>query len=314
MGMAATETESRPFGHRFLVQPELFPLRHGGESWGDERVDLRFLGGPYALSGLSAAQLRDARARFADLCHDASSGPTAVPLRIFRAPRSEFHTIHEVGWEYSLDLRYAPDRVDLAGMELMGSLRWRPDLSAAMWTWAAEGETFTGALENLFRAAVAYRLAETNGVVLHSAAVLERDRAHVFLGRSGAGKTTISRLSAGAGRTVLSDDLNAIVWRDGTPVVCQMPFSGDFGQARRVTGEFPLAGLYRLHQGGDVRLDAMSPAAGLGILAACATAVGRDPHRSDAVIDRLASLVHEMPVRGLTFSRSDDPWGVLDAA
>ena len=49
----------------------------------------------------------------------------------------------------------------------------------------------------------------------------------------------------------------------------------------------------------------------LFILLACATAVGRDPHRSDAVVDRLASLVLDTPVRRLTFTRCDDPWTVL---
>lgn len=298
------------FASRFLVDPERFPKLDAGEGWGDEALGLGFLGGPYAFLGLSSQQLRQARGRFGHLCLE-QIPLGAVELQVFRATRHDFHRITEVGWEYSLDLRYEPRRVDLAGMELMASLYWEEELRSALWTWSEGGETFLGALENAFRAVVAYRLAESHGVLLHSAAVLDRGRVHVFLGRSGAGKTTISRLSHASGRQVLSDDLNALLVRDGRAIVCQMPFAGDFGQQTAVRGEFPLAGLYGIAHGDVEALTDMSRAAGLGLLMSCATAVGSDPHRCEPVIDTLTGLAETIPVRRLTFSRSGDPWSVL---
>jgi hypothetical protein len=270
---------------------------------------LDFLGGPYVLEGLSRAQVDAVVERFSDLSGDPLPGATR--LRVFQIEKSDFREILEVGWEYSLDLRYGPNRVDLVGLELMASLQWRSELEAALWTYVPDGEVFAGTLENVFRAVVAYRLAATGGALLHSAGVLDEGGAHLFLGRSGAGKTTVSTLSAQSGRQVLSDDLNAVCWERDRPVVYQMPFSGDFGQAERVPGAFPLTAIHRLEKGSPERLRAASPAEAFGSLAACATAVGRDPYRSALVMETLERLASAVPVSTLTFARDGDPWSIL---
>ncbi len=308
-------SESTGFAQQFLHNPDLFPVRFSGERWGEATLRLDFLGGPYQVEGLSDPQVEALHDRFGDLCSDpeATAG-SVVRLRVFRVPQSDFRAIEEVGWEYSLDLRYAERRVDLAGLELMAALRWRDrELEAALWTYVPAGEVFAGTLENVFRAIVAYQLAAGGGCLLHSAGVLDSSGgAHLFLGRSGAGKTTISSLSDSSGRQVLSDDLNAVTWEQGQPVVYQMPFSGDFGQAHRVPGAFPLVAVHRLLQGSEETSTPCSPAEGLGILAACATAVGRDPFRSHPLLETLERLAAATPVRNLTFRRHGDPWSILD--
>ncbi|MBZ0112301.1 MAG: hypothetical protein K8J08_07575 [Thermoanaerobaculia bacterium] len=300
---------SDEFGSKFLQAPDLFPARFSGTQWGDLRLGLGFVGGPYVVEGLSTDQVVALRERFADLCGEPKEG--ALRLQVFRVDQSDFREITEFGWEYSLDLRYRANRVDLAGLELMASLQWRPDLEAALWTYVADGEVFAGTLENVFRALVAYRLAATGGALLHSAGVLDNGQARLFLGRSGAGKTTLSTLSAASGRQVLSDDLNAVSWEDGLPVVYQMPFSGDFGQAERVPGAFPLVEILRLEKGSTGQRRDASPAEAFGALAACATAVGRDPFRSASVMETLQRLASEVPVSTLTFTKDGDPWTIL---
>jgi hypothetical protein len=51
---------------------------------------------------------------------------------------------------------------------------------------------------------------EHGGVLLHSATVAKNDSGFLFLGKSEAGKTTVTRMSYEIGKTALGDDLNVI--------------------------------------------------------------------------------------------------------
>src|SRR6185369_17923284 len=105
---------------------------------------------------------------------------------------------------------------------------WRPQLSAALWTSEDGLLVERGIFENLLRIVVAYHMLELGVVLLHSAALADERGAHVFFGPSGAGKSTISRLGSAAGRSVLSDDMNALRIADDAVVVEKLPFAGDF--------------------------------------------------------------------------------------
>src|SRR5262249_12282362 len=140
--------------------------------------------------------------------------PAAVRGSLYTAPASDFLPVDTRGWEYAMDFAHGERSVCLAGLHLMARLDWTPNLSpnlgGALWT-SEEGELFPGIGENFLRVLVAYRLLELGGAVLHSAGVADGDGAFLFLGPSGAGKTTLSRQSEAQGRTVLSDDLNALL-------------------------------------------------------------------------------------------------------
>ena len=114
-------------------------------------------------------------------------------------------------------------------------------------------------------------------MLLHSAGVVDAGSAWVFVGRSGAGKTTLAGSSLAAGREILSDDLNAVVPAPGGPRVAPVPFAGDHrGSA---TEPVRLAALCRLVQGRRTLLEPMSGAEALSTLLAAAPFVNQDPHR-----------------------------------
>ena len=113
----------------------------------------------------------------------------------------------------------------LAGWDFAARIELQPQFAATMWTPHLEGEMFESAFANIFRVVVAYGVVAGGGALLHSAAVAEGDLAQLFVGVSGSGKSTISRLALESGRAVLSDDLNAL-WPDrGGPILsrCRSP-------------------------------------------------------------------------------------------
>lgn len=302
------------FGERFLVHPDLFPARRSGEAWGERALLLDLVGGPYRFTGLSAEQEERARHRFGAFCRDPSvSLPGAVETRFFRAAEADFHVIDTRGWEYGLDLDFGLGAVRIAGLRLMARLDWRPGLAAAVWTPDGGGEAFAGIFENAYRALVAYRLHEQGGAVLHGAALERNGGAYLFLGRSGAGKTTVSRLGLERGLTVLSDDLNALLPGSPVPEVVKLPFTGDFGDSGAPTAPVPLRALCRLEKSAEEGITPLSRAEAVGCLLACSPFLNTDPYRRETVIATLSALVPKsLPAYGLRFSLSGDLWDLSE--
>jgi len=302
------------FGERFLALPDLFPARRGGESWGDRRLTLDLPGGPYLAAGLSAAQAAAAEERFGELCRPARGGE-AVELRLFAVSPGEFLPVDTRGWEYALDFDHQPAAVRVAGLHLMARLDLAPaSLQVALWTsedGGAPGDRFPGIFENVLRIAVAYRLLDAGGLVVHSAGVADGESAYLFLGRSGAGKTTLSRLSEAAGRTVLSDDLNALLPGADGPRVAKLPFTGDVGDRRRGAPALPLARLLRLEKGAADELRPLSKAGAAAQLVACAPFVNVDPHRRERVAAIAEALAAAAPAGVLAFSLAGGFWSIL---
>jgi hypothetical protein len=271
------------------------------------------------VGGLSAVQVAAARERFGALCREGEGAPpegAAVRSLLFTAPASDFRAVDTRGWEYALDFEHGERSVRLAGLHLMARLDWAPALGGALWT-SEEGPLFPGIFENFLRVLVAYRLLALGGVVLHSAGITadaEGDAAFLFLGPSGAGKTTVSRLSEARGRTVLSDDLNALLPSPdpgGPPQVVKLPFTGDLGERREAHPPRPLRGLLRLEKGAADALRPLSPAATLALLFACSPFVNADPHRQEPLFGVLAGLARAAPARVLTFSLAGGFWDIL---
>lgn len=91
----------------------------------------------------------------------------------------------------------------------------------------AEGRYTPYAVENMLRMLLAYVLYETKrGFLLHSAGVVFKDRAYLFFGKSGSGKSTWSSMQKG--KVLLSDELVAVSESESTFMAHSTPFWGDF--------------------------------------------------------------------------------------
>lgn len=295
------------FGQTFLRNPDLFPARHAGEPWGDRELVLDLPGGPYGFSGLSADQEETALARFGDL--RVASEP-AITTSLFRAATEDFLEIDTRGWEYGLDFDFGPSSVRLAGLDLTGRLDWRPGLRGAIWTPAGAGDRFPGIFENFCRVLVAYRLHELGGAVIHGAAAVDGGEALLFAGRSGAGKSTVSRMAMERGLTILSDDLNALL---PGGILAGLPFTGDLDKADS-RSRYPLRAVLRLEKDTEDRLRPLRRAETAACLLACSPYVNADPNRHAALLSTLLDLMEGIPAYSLRFSLTGGMWGILAEA
>lgn len=297
------------FGDAYLT----CPLTDGdlpAESWGSETLAIDLAGGPYRFSGLVPAQAGWVQTRFQSLCDAVSGVPAPVSTTIHRLPESAFREIDTRGWVYTFDRDYHPERLCLAGWGFLAEIRFEPGLRGRLWTCRTDLERFAGVFENFFRVLVAYRVMQSGGVLLHSAAFARDGRAQVVFGRSGAGKSTSSRFALNAGWEVLSDDMNALLpdpWQ-----VEKLPFAGDLGQTPSRSRAYPIAGLRWLQQAATHAVRPMSGTLALARLLVCAPVVNEDPFRVDGLLHNLTNLLGHASAETLDFARDPGFLSLLD--
>jgi hypothetical protein len=291
----------------YLVDPETFPARAEGAPWGDVRVGLRIGGEAIRLEGVSRAQ--------SDTIEELWSGFVVAPsgdggdeaeVSVFRAEPRAFRSFDRSGWTYSLDFDYGSTHTHFTGIDLIARIDWGTRLRGALWIVSEEPEVFHGALENFLRVFVSHALALRGGLLLHSASVLDPGGARLFLGRSGAGKSTVSRSALASGRSVPSDDLN-LVLSDGR--LAGSPFLGDVGS--RENGSHPLVGIYRLEKGATDAVRRLGPGEAFAALLACSSFINRSPFLRERLWSNLTALAGRVPSYSLTFRREGAFWALL---
>ena len=166
-------------------------------------------------------------------------------------------------------------------------------------------------IENFLRVALAWKAVARGGFLLHSAGVVREGRAFLFFGPSGSGKTTAVRMSGGA--TVLNDDLILIrrIHEAGQPerfVACGLPFKGAEDLGAAVTGSFPIAGIFRLVQSGEDRVERIAIPLAVSELSASVPFVSERPEGLERLFPLLEGVVRSLPVHRLRFRRSPNFW------
>ncbi len=272
------------------------------EPWGSKALAIGLAGDSYRFSGMAPAQAAWARARFQSLCDVVAVSPAPVSITLHRLPGSAFREIDTRGWEYTYDRDYYSDRLCLAGRDFVAEICFSPGLRGRLWTSRTDTERFPSLFENFFRVLVAYRVTHAGGVLLHSAAFARDGRAHVVFGRSGAGKSTSSRLALNAGWEVLSDDINALLPDPGGWRVEKLPFAGDLGQTPSRGRAYPIAGLHWLQQATTHAVRPLSASLALARLLACSPVVNDDPYRVDDLLSNLTGLLAHASVGTLDFA------------
>lgn len=113
------------------------------------------------------------------------------------------------------------------------------------------------AIDTVLRITHSLVLAEQGGFLLHAASAIRNNRAFLFAGVSGAGKTTISRL-APPDATVLTDEISYVRRTlNKNYVAFGTPFAGELARVGANTSA-PLEALYLLVQGPEIRIAPIS--------------------------------------------------------
>lgn len=149
---------------------------------------------------------------------------------------------------------------------------------------------------------IASLLGRGRGVELHSCGVIDRDgRGHLFVGMSGAGKTTTARLWEGEARGIVSDDRVIVREHDGAMWMYGTPWHGEaeLALAERV----PLYGVYLLTQAATNELRELPHTAAVARLFACTFPPFYDGAAVDFTLGMLSRIAEKVPVRELHFTR-----------
>lgn len=144
-------------------------------------------------------------------------------------------------------------------------------------------------------------LGRGRGVELHSCGVIDHQgRGHLFVGVSGAGKTTTARLWEGIAAGIVSDDRVIVREVNGEPWMFGTPWHGEaeLSMAHGV----PLAGVYLLVQAQASAIVELDAGEAVARLFRCAFPLFHDAAALDFTVDFLSRLVHTVPVRELQFT------------
>lgn len=155
-----------------------------------------------------------------------------------------------------------------------------------------------------------------DALLLHACGVVLDGLGHIFVGPSGAGKTTLARL-AGDHAELLCDENVVVQIADDGAWLHSTPFWGHStppALIRRVRRQVPLAAVHILAQTPDFALTPLPPAAAVLALLASEKVPAERPASADAWLAVAEQLVAAVPVTRLGFRPTAAVWPFLRAA
>ncbi len=168
-------------------------------------------------------------------------------------------------------------------------------------------------LNRLDQLLLMYILASRRGALIHSAGALIGGEAVVFAGRSGAGKSTISRQFQAAGKTLLlSDDRVVVRQLDGGYAAHGTPWAGDARIA--LNRSAPLRAVVFLNHGGANRIERVSPRGAFEKLLPMVSVPWYDRVAIEQITSFCEALTRDVPVYDLFFVPTPEVAGFVEKA
>ncbi len=148
---------------------------------------------------------------------------------------------------------------------------------------------------------VAHLLGRGRGVELHGCGIIDRDgRGQLFVGQSGAGKTTTARIWLSEGHyEIVSDDRVIVRFVDGEWRMFGTPWHGEAELSSPLSA--PLGAIHLLVQASQTEFVALPPAQATALLFGCTFPPFYDAGALAFTLECLDRIVHDIPVRTLRF-------------
>ena len=166
------------------------------------------------------------------------------------------------------------------------------------------------ALDSLLRVLLSWKLLGHHGFLLHAATVIRNGKAYLFTGRSGAGKSAVASLSPEG--SVLTDEISLLRRGNGVWRAYGTPFWGEFRAAGSNTSA-PVAGIFRLLQAVENRLEALRPLAILRALLPNVLFFSAEAEANRRLLEILSQVATEISGYNLAFRKNSAFWEVLPA-
>jgi len=164
-------------------------------------------------------------------------------------------------------------------------------------------------LDSVIRIIHSLTLAEETGFLLHAASAIRGDRAFLFSGKSGAGKTTISSL-APPDVHLLTDEVSYVRNVSGRWTAFGTPFAGELarpGENRSARVE----ALYLLRHGSENRTELLSAASAARSILRNVLFFADDANLTRRVFDTICAFVEAVPVLELSFLPDAGVWELI---
>lgn len=160
-------------------------------------------------------------------------------------------------------------------------------------------------LDSFLRVALSLLLLPKSGLLLHASTVVRDGRSYVFMGRSGAGKSTIARHAPSG--TALTDEISLVRMHESVWHAHGTPFWGEFRSAGQNV-RYPLAGMFLLVQAASNRTTRLRGKEALRALLENVLFFSGAREDREQLLRIAAELVGALPVYRLEFTRNMDFW------
>jgi hypothetical protein len=164
-------------------------------------------------------------------------------------------------------------------------------------------------LDSVLRIVHSLVLARHGGFLVHASSAVRNERAFLFAGISGAGKTTMARL-APPDVTLLTDEISHVSFHEDQYRAAGTPF---FGELARVGENMraPIECLYLLAKGPDNKIESVSEPNAIRGLLENILFFAKDPVLVNMVFDAACRFIDRVPVRRLTFAPDSSVWELI---
>jgi hypothetical protein len=142
-------------------------------------------------------------------------------------------------------------------------------------------------------------LGRHDGALIHASTAIVDGGAYVFVGHSGAGKSTMAALAEAAGATIPTDDRTIITVRGGQPAAWGTPWHGSL--VRKSPEGAPLRRIYLLQKAPEDRCEPLSGGRAIKELFVRLIQPRLDGFEVQRTLEVLEKVVERVPVAALHF-------------
>lgn len=147
------------------------------------------------------------------------------------------------------------------------------------------------------------------GLLIHSSCVMDKGRAYLFAGHSGAGKSTAAKLSMP--RNLLSDEATVVKITPDKVTIFNSPFRSELDRTTGAEENSPLAGIYLLNQAVDNHIVPLSKSSGFLHLMDKVFYWSHSPEEIRDILQLLQQLVNSVSICELHFQKNDTFWELI---